>query len=29
MNVVYLNDSEYQALVLARKAKAAKSTEQQ
>jgi mono/diheme cytochrome c family protein len=29
MNVVYLNDSEYQALVAARKAKAAKSTEQQ
>jgi hypothetical protein len=29
MNVVYLNDSEYQALVVARKAKAAKSTEQQ
>jgi len=29
MNVVYLNDSEYLALVAARKARAAKSTEQQ
>jgi hypothetical protein len=29
MNVVYLSDAEYQALVEARKAKAAKSTEQQ
>jgi hypothetical protein len=29
MNVVYLSDAEYQALVAARKAKAAKSTEQQ